>query len=445
MNNRTIIRLQQLVQFGGATRLEVQIMEPSYVIDADKSHILNCNAGDVIFSNLAQVPTGNLLIANNLVRTAGQVIHAGLSAHPGVSQALDLAVFNPNPPSPIYIQTNVADAESLPWEVLYHPHGEFLSLDDRWPIGRMTGGAHQELPVFLVPPLRVAALIAAEEINGQPEWTALKYAFQRSGLDCQMQVFVAEQDLFDDIKANDADWADVRFVPTNKDDLIDEIEAFRPHIVHIFCHGSSAHGGYLEVATINCKQLGKDPVFVSAQDLVKLKNSAWLVTLSACEGARPLANVNSVAYSLVDWGLPAAIGMREAIDSAAAHVFCGSFYRALGNFFVKAIHPFNIFTMFWASLLQGPRSDLCPAPFLANASRSKQWTLPVFYRRPEDLVIAVANNNSPLPLDEQERLLSELIMVRSLRDEPNTPNVVKHKLLNPRIAEIENKLGLGRP
>jgi len=440
---RTVICLEGLVEEDGRTRITIRVIEPQHVPDGGILHPLTCDTGAPPFLDLAAAPAGNQKLGGPLVKDVGEAVLAGLGNHPGIQHALNEAIAaDPNDTWPIYIQTNVPLAESFPVEVLYHPNEQFLSLNDRWPIARMTGGDSTPIARFLDPPLRIAAVLAAHDVPAVSEWEALKDAIEGSNLPCSVVVYVAENALKAHIEGQGLDWAFVDFVPDDEDALIGSILNFRPHLLHMFCHGT-ADGGYLQVSTPQNLLAGKEPLFLSADNFRPLYNTPWLVTLSACEGAMHSTNAHSIAFSLVSRGIPAAIGMREAVSSASAHKFAGSFYSELLKFLHDHAQPGKFLPMRWAQLMRAPRSALCPEkPVQECARERKDWTLPVLYRRCGDLTIACLDTNAQLD-DQKIADLSMLVTYLDMRARlhPDTPQAGFDQL-DVLIQGIMDQLGL---
>jgi hypothetical protein len=194
---RTVIRIDELLDQNGDTKVTFRVEEPYNVIEAQKSRFLPFDPKDVPFSDLAGILPGDAIPpGDELVRRVGEKVYEGLSQHPGIVQALDLAVLAaPGDAHPIWLETSATDAEILPWEVLYHPTGRFLGLDPRWPIARVVHAAPGRTVDFFEPPLRIAAVLAAADRDATGEWEALRAAIQAAHVPVEMTLFIAQDPL----------------------------------------------------------------------------------------------------------------------------------------------------------------------------------------------------------------------------------------------------------
>jgi hypothetical protein len=443
---RTVIRIEELRDLNGATRFLMRPEEPQNVTDRGRQRPLDCDPRVAPFTDLAAVSAGHVgPLPNDLVQLVGAQVFQALTAHPGVAQALDMAINTPpGTAHPIHVLTSALGAEALPWEAIHHPTALFLSLDRRWPIARVVDAGRNAAGRFFEPPLRITAVLAAADRLATGEWDALRTAVNATGMPVEVTVYVADDQLESHIGAQGDGWADVRYIPATEDGLVNEIETARPQLVHVFAHGSSQFGGFLEVATRGHQTMGDPPLFLAARHLSRLRSSAWLVTLNACEGAAPSAEVHSLAYSLVKEGVPAAIGMREVIDSRDASVFTGAFYGEALRALAGALQPGARVRIDWAEHLHVARAALCrrlAGPASVTAALQKPWTLPALYRRAEELWVRTANPALPIDIETQERISSMIEVYRVARDglHPDTPQWSVDKL-DDDIAELERQL-----
>jgi len=441
---RTVIRIEELVNQNDDTQVLLRPEEPQDVKDFGSPRELACRADLTPFLDLAAVSPGfKGAIPDALVRKVGERLYQGLSVHDGVIEALDRAVSKTavGAVHPIYVASSAMDAEALPFEVLYHPKAQFFGLDPRWPIARIVGFQKGTIARFVKLPVRLVAVLAAADRDAIPEWEALRSAVLSSKLDVAVTVFAARDDLAARVAAQADPWVKLERVPLSPEDLMSALAKRRPHLLHIFSHGSSQFQGFLEIATRNTVNLGDAPLFITAKELARLRDLVWLVTLNACEGAAPAATLHSVAYAVVNDGIPAAIGMREAIDSADASCFCGAFYQNALTGLAATLLPGARVAPDWSEPLRRSRAALCArnaGPIPVVASSFKPWTLPVMYRRAEDFVIQVAKDGLAMTDDEQERLFAEIEGLQQIRDglAPNTPQAMKTAVEN----EIANAL-----
>lgn len=103
------------------------------------------------------------------------------------------------------------------------------------------------------------------------------------------------------------------------DDLLQELNRYKPQIVHFSAHGQPT-------GEITLVDQGGFPKFVSPQAIralfTTLKDNIRVVMLNACYSYTQAAAITEV--------IDCAIGMNDAIGDRAAIVFASSFYRAIG-------------------------------------------------------------------------------------------------------------------
>jgi hypothetical protein len=236
----------------------------------------------------------------------------------------------------------------------------------------------------------------------------------------------------------------VERVPDTPDDVIQALTKLRPQLLHIFSHGSSQYQGYVELATRNSLTFGQSPVYLTAQQLAQLRDVVWLVTVNACEGAAPAAKVHSLAYAMVEEGVPATIAMREVIDSADASCFCESFYGSALSTLAGLLVPGARVKPDWSEALRQARAALCaknPGPTPIAAASSKPWTLPVLHRRAAEFVVQVWMPGLTISDTKQARLFADIDNMYQARDRmlPETPASML-ALIDGEIANLRAQL-----
>jgi hypothetical protein len=324
----------------------------------------------------------------------------------------------------------------------------FLTLDRRWPIGRMARRADSTTPIRLfTPPLRVMAILAAAGVEAKQEWAALQEAVQRAGFPVALRVLVAEDELLERITNDHADGVDVTatYVPPGRL-LFEDIRQFMPNVLHFFCHGDTEGDfAWLELATRSGWADAEDDagiVKVQAQDFLNdlYIESVWIVTLNCCKGATDTASSRgpgSLVYSLVAHGFPAAAGMREEVTEEEAHEFCRGFYPALFELLRPVMTPGSQTTIEWACALYDPRRRLADLSGNVDPATTRRWTIPVLYTRPDPFVVSGrALDDDSDPLQRQYELL---VLRRVLNEELGIPDEQLERLRR-RIREIELQL-----
>lgn len=385
------------------------------------------------------------------VKAHGKTIFTRLQAHPAICSALKHVLRTPHGQvHALYFKIDVIDAEQLCWETLYDDQGRFLALDHRWPIARMADSVVDRPAIEheFSPPLKILAFIAALRIGGLSEWESLRNAVHKgrqTGLPIEVKVFVGEQPLLDSIRdeIQNQGLAGVQVAPLPEHiyEIEEALEGFAPHLVHFFCHGSTAHGvSELELATILDRQQrnAAGSIRLQVDQLANMPGmgQVWLVTLNCCEGGRPTSDFHSMAHSLVASGIPAAVGSLEPIDAADAHEFCASFYPTVFNRLqtqLGGIQPGQAVEVEWAKTLRPPRIGLCQR-HQNDPGNFRQWALPVLYLRPDIFRVRKVEGGIDLETIEKMKARAEMVAGALRALPPGTPEVVLDQLL----AILEN-------
>jgi len=426
---------------------------PDQYVDWDSPRPLGCKPTDKLFTQFAG---GDL--SSDLVKQVGKQLFKRLAKHQAVGMALDQLVLNNNVQrSSLYIRVAGDDAESLPWETLCSPKGDFLALDHRWPMGRMAdppSGNQSPIERAFEPPLRILAVLSAPPIDARPEWDALYSAIRDERLKLHLEVYVCQLDLKVHIESLGDPRIHVNLVPNKASDLLDEIQAFRPHLLHFFCHGSTQSQPRLVFGNIAGWLTQESNLTITADDLrqrPEIVQMVWLLTLNCCDGAAVGKNVASIAWSLVKGnGFPAVIGMREPVASADANLFTEAGYLAILAEINRCVGPSpDPPDIEWASILYQPRRKLAEThadghpTTAAAAAETRQWTLPVIYVRPQIFRLRPPSTETGLTDKQRRELQVELNKLlegreffKRLPDVP--PDMIEE--LNRRIDSLEHQL-----
>ncbi len=338
------------------------------------------------------------------VRVRGAKVRDALRAHAGLAPILDhLANLPVGRTEPIFVRLAAGDAELIPWESLCDAKNEFMALDPRWPIGRISdaddGQSHPACPLQL--PVRLMAIISALGVAGQKkEWEVLATAVneaRQAGLPVIVKVLAGNADTFAAVQKSiahgmlDVTVSGIEQTPTR---LVQEIVAFAPHLLHFFCHGHAAIAGEepsLELATAtdyldNEVKTGSVRLRVKQLNGVLAMQSTWLLTLNCCSSGTAKAELASIAHQAVAAGFPAAVAMLEPVDANDAHEFSRTFYRSLLADLRSAVASLagavggaSVEFEFSPSMHQA-RNAICDR-HLGDASNVREWVLPVLYVR----------------------------------------------------------------
>ena len=388
----------------------------------------------------------------NGVAAYGQCLADRLSGHDAVRQALQaLALAPPGQRAPLYVRVLAPEADALRWEALRSGQGDFFALRSSSPVGRIVyvDSGEDRRPDPFEPPLRVMALLSALGVPAGKEWASLRRAVQdahQAGLPVEVEVRVGEPGLLLEINAAAVPGVRAALLPSRSNELEQDIEAFRPHLLHAFCHGSVGYGaGWLELATSVDWELtdgGMPPergsLVVDVDQLTRLAavRTAWLVTLNCCEGGRSTAELHAMAARLVEAGTAAAIGMQEPVHAGDAHEFCRAFYPALFDLLADRLAPgaAGATEIEWADALYAPRRALLDRNG-HDPTSDRTWTLPVLYVRPERFHVlrqAAPQPGAPEPSPEEIDAMRERahIVAGLLRVLPEgTPEAARDDLL----------------
>jgi CHAT domain len=207
----------------------------------------------------------------------------------------------------------------LPWELLYR-RPRFLSQSTRTPVVRSLDLESARRPRKVKLPLRVLGVVSSP--TGYPE------------LDAGEERRKLEQALsrLRDEKVVELEWlkrATLEELGRRVADPDEEI-----HIIHYIGHGAydeATEGGVLVLETpqgrahdVSGRMLGS---------MLQDEESLRLVVLNSCEGARGslVDPFSGVATSLVEFDIPAVIGMQFEITDEAAIAFSDSLYTSLAH------------------------------------------------------------------------------------------------------------------
>ena len=333
----------------------------------------------------------------------GRAVRDSLKLHPGVGEILKQLFAAPiGQKQPLFVMLAQSEAEQISWETLCDGNDQFVALDPRWPIARITDPTSGGLrpPAALRLPVRLMALISAIGIDGQvKEWRALRdavVAARAAGLPVAVKVMVGEPSLLqavsDDIAKFGGGLADVEVTSIAKTAtaVVQDIGAWSPNILHVFCHGRSdeleqsielANG--LDYANVDAKT---SSVRIRVNQLATLGMSLanpWLLTLNCCSGGRAASNLHSMAHQVVSNGFPAAVAMLEPVDAGDAHEFTRAFYRSLFTSIGAAVVSLKTAAQVsfeWCDAMVYARTAISEL-HQSDSGNAREWTLPVLYVR----------------------------------------------------------------
>jgi hypothetical protein len=393
---------------------------------------------------------GQGVLIPEIVGDAGHWLYEKIAENTDVQKALNVAL-NLDDDFPIYIELRSDEAEALPWEALRKPDGNFLTLDKRWPIGRVVTTGDERQEYHLDSQIKVTAVLAATGVDARAEWDGLWAAISASDLPVILQVLLCQDDLATHINSLNIPNSTVSFF-SDESELLTAIRQFEPNIIHFFCHGSTEHKTpRLLLATKSDWLIGESNVQLYPSVLAEGSTTlnAWLVTLNCCRGAAPVEQAQSLARSLVVAGFPAVIGMREAVASTDANIFCRELYNVVFAELKKCSETDGKWVeVSWPKMLYGARRRLAlqhaqGRPLPRAAAELKEWTLPTLYVRRMPFRIRGRSKNEHLSEAERQKKQTKLTALRQARDvlqtSPGTPLAVLSEI-DQQITQLEEEL-----
>lgn len=452
MSNRTVVAIEPSFDAGMTIRL---FKAPVVYTGAWTPQPFDCDP--------QQMPPWS---QSQAVKAHGQKIFNRLQAHPAICSAMQSAMHAPpGQVHALYFKIDVNDAERLLWETLCDGNGTFLALDRRWPIGRIADSPIDR-PVVeynFSPPLKIIAFLSALGVPGAPEWESLRKAVlqgRQMGLPIELRVYVGEQSLLDAIGVEinqGLNGITVAPLPERIFEIEDALREFAPHLVHFFCHGSTAHGvSELELATIldRLQQKPAGSIRLGVDQLANMPglDQSWLITFNCCEGGRPTSDLHSMAHSLVASGIPAAVGCLEPIAADDAHEFCLGFYPTIFERMYQLLGRImagESVELEWVEALRPSRTSLAQK-HQNDPDNFRQWALPVIYVRPESF--RIKKTGTGIDPEAFKDMTEQAGMVASaLRAlPPETPQIVRDQLLSmvaalpPELRPDANGLFVGK-
>jgi hypothetical protein len=213
--------------------------------------------------------------------------------------------------------TGAPELLQVPWEYMYD-HPSFLSISTWTPIVRYLDLPKPRRPLQIDLPLRILGLVSAPS-----DFEAIDAAQERAKLESALAPLT-------DAGAIAIDWLEEASLRA----LQRQLRKADYHVFHYIGHGGydndaddgvllfeDEHGRGQRVSGV---QLGR-----MLADEVSLR----LAVLNSCEGGRSSLQdpFSGVATSLIEFEIPAVIGMQFEITDRAAIVFGGEFYSALAD------------------------------------------------------------------------------------------------------------------
>ncbi len=206
----------------------------------------------------------------------------------------------------------------LPWEFLYN-RPKFLSQSTHTPVVRSLDSASKRRPLRCDFPLKILGMVSSPE--GYPELDAHE---ERRRLDSALDRLKSDG-LVDLEWLGRATLAEVGRRISEPDDI---------HVLHFIGHGAyneATEDGILVLETSQGR--ARDVSGTELGTMLQDEESLRLVVLNSCEGARTsrIEPFSGVATSLLEFEIPAVIGMQFEISDEAAIIFSESLYTGLAH------------------------------------------------------------------------------------------------------------------
>jgi hypothetical protein len=396
----------------------------------------------------------------NAVRERGRLVRESLRTNPAVATLLDRLEQTPvGDVQPLYVAISEGEAEQITWETLCDTQDEFVALDPRWPIGRISDpvAGRSQPPALLRPPMRVMVVISAFKVKGQQrEWELFRAAATKArsdGLEVRLKFLVAETPLraaIDKAIADDGlEWIEVAHIEKTSSRVIQEITDWKPNVLHFFCHGISDDADQsLELATAAdyaTPGTASGSVRIRTQQLVnlgQLLSDPWLLTLNCCSSGQAAKELQSMAHQVVSAGFPAAVAMLEPVESNDAHEFTRSFYSSLFAGIRRAAtklanQPRVEFE--WVEPMYAARTALRDL-HQDNPANCREWALPVLYVRGIEPFAFTQPASSAHQDDGDHKLKVRLVAQWLLSVRAEMPEAERRAIMESVLAAVPREL-----
>jgi len=251
------------------------------------------------------------LVANNLRAFGRQLFDTWLaSVWPAIKAQLQ-----PGARRVLVIASEVPEILNLPWELISADDGNFIGLDAKFTVRRLPkkdahlAPANKTLPPR---PLRLLFMACAPREEAQLEFEREEEAIIRAIAQAGTNV------AFDSGDAG------------TFDELLERINEFQPHVVHLTGHGVVKDGlGYF---AFEDERGQTDPrSSVEMRQRLFSGSGVQLAFISGCQTGKapPIAAMGGICQGLVSEEIPMAIGWAASIADDIATQFAATFYKTL--------------------------------------------------------------------------------------------------------------------
>jgi tetratricopeptide (TPR) repeat protein len=252
------------------------------------------------------------LISNDLRVLGGQLFNLWLKgAWPEI-----VARLQPGARRVLVIASVVPEILNLPWELICIESGNFIGLDSKFTIRRLPkkdsplARANTSLPPR---PLRILFMACAPREEAQLEFEREEEAIIRAIAKAGPNV------AFDSGDAG------------TFDELLERINEFQPHIVHLTGHGIVMDDGLGYFAFEDERGQTDSRSSVEMRERLFSGSSVQLAFISGCQTGKapPIAAMGGICQGIVSEEIPMAIGWAASIADDIATQFAATFYKTL--------------------------------------------------------------------------------------------------------------------
>lgn len=445
-----LVTIRGTADASGALRHDFTVQSFAGTLPERLDAVLVESPDDPPFAALRQMASDPMQDTECLTAAGGALLHR-LRQHGNGPQALDGTFQAPAGSAErevrLHIPLILDQPHNLPWELLWDAGKGFLDLSQGLPVLRVIRVPETATrPTGRLGPegLSVVAVLAARGIDALGEYTALVAALRGYGHPWRLRVYSPDDSVATAITAAADGRITHHHVPTTAAALLREVSQAQPQIVHLFCHGIAHPGGgaVLEVATL-LSAAGGAALELSSVDLCShLPATAWLVTLNACSSAGAPEGSRSVAAELVSAGVPFVVGMREPAEARILHSFTRGFLSDVVARIGTVLAHSNSQELRLAGSMRAGREAIrqhFAQVGVDVTARVKDWSLPVFFTRPDPFFLTPGDPGDPLKLAElqtQRQVLAEFLATQAATLEAGAIGAIAQ-----RIAALDRQIG----
>jgi tetratricopeptide (TPR) repeat protein len=313
----------------------------------------------------------------------------------------------------IKLRVRPPELSALPWEFLYDPKRDYLSLSSRTPLVRYPEVPQPIERLTVTPPLRILGMVASPQglpqLDEGHEKRLVEEATKRLQARGLVELAWLEGQTWRDLQRS------MRGGPW--------------HIFHFIGHGGFDPETEEGAIALSSEEGRKH--LLGAADLALLLDDHYflrLAFLNSCEGARgsPRDAFSSTAATLVRSGIPAVVAMQYEITDNAAIEFSRSFYEALADGLpVDAV--------------------VAEARTAIKMGSALEWGTPVLYMRSEDgLIFDIPPEGSRTEATEAVEKVEDQDVLRRYREsvESGWTGGELDRRQAERLRELADELGL---